>query len=217
MPKQLLINFFMKKEKFISILFAIAISGTFFSCSNENITEPSNNDTTIKAQSNDVSIKKNLPTDGIVKRQFDDYLSHKNTRSANMSTWDFNNIVEFSSANESIYCYMIADKNDPNKILGGCSTAKDIITTFFTFEKNGELYTLKDELNRPIADVKLDLEHKQILFINTYTANSQTRASYSEWCGLGMGLIGVAFAPATLGASIGFAACWGVVSALMCR
>ena len=127
-------------------------------------------------------------------------------------------MVEFSSPSNSIYCYMVFNKNDPNKILGGYSTAENIITTFFTFIKNGELYTLIDSSNQPIVDVRLDLKKKQIFLVNVY--NSQTRASGSEWCGLGMavaGGVGVTFAPMTLGASIGFAACWGVVSVLMCR
>lgn len=207
----------MKSIKIIAVSLTIAMNCIFLSCSNEDIKDSVANDASIKEDINNVFIKTNLPTDGIVKKQFDDFLSNKKrTRSTN-DEWDFNNIVEFSSPDESIYCYMVVDKENPNNILGGCGTAKDLITTFFTFEKNGELYTLKDEFNRSVVDVKLDMENKQILFVNQYNSNPQTRASYSEWCGLGMGLIGVAFAPATLGASIGFAACWGVVSALMCR
>lgn len=201
----------MKTLKYILSIFLLSI---IVSCSNDA------EESAIKTQSNDVSIKIHLPTDGIVKKQFDDFLSQTDTRTANTSTWDFDNIVEFSSEKESIYCYMIADKNDPNKIIGGCSTEKDIITTFFTLEKNGEIYTLKDEFNHPLVDVKFDLEKNQILFVETYKNDTQTRATASEWCGLGMAAawaVGSAFAPATLGASIGFAVCWEVVSTLMCR
>lgn len=210
----------MKLIKFFAIPLTIAMCSTLLSCSNDDIKDLNTNNTSFKDASSDVLIKTSLPTDGIIKKQFDDYLSKgKQTRSIN-EEWDFNNMVEFSSINETIYCYMVADKKNPNKILGGCTTAEDLIATFFTFEKNGDLYTLKDDSNNPIADARLDVESGKIIFVETYINNSQTRASASEWCGFGMtavGAIGAAFVPATFGASLGFTVCWGLVSVMMCR
>ena len=203
-----------KKVSFCFLVVPFCI--VLYSCSNENMNETEVKD---NAVIEDVLIKTSPSIDESVRVQFNEFISkNKLTRSIKDEQWDFENMVEFSSPSNSIYCYMVFDKNDPNKILGGCSTAKDVIITFFTFVKNGDLYTLIDSSNEPVADVRLDLKKEQIHLVKLY--NSQTRASGSEWCGIGMGVaggVGAAFAPMTLGASIGFAVCWGVVSALMCR
>lgn len=203
-----------QKAKLLPLV--VLLCSVLYSCSNDNVTEIQPEKTT---DLKDVSIKTGTSIKSSVKFQFNEFLSKNElTRSTNDQQWDFDNMVEFSSTNNSVYCYMVPDKNNPDKILGGCSTTKDVITTFFTFQKNGDIYTLVDSFNQPVADVKLDLEKQEILLVNIY--NSNTKASGSEWCGIGMavaGGVGAAFAPITLGASIGFAACWGVVSALMCR
>jgi|GEM_PF-6819969 len=66
--------------------------------------------------------------------------------------------------------------------------------------------------------LKLISKKNEILFVNVY-AGTETRASARAWCGVEMAVAGgvaAAFIPLTLGACIGFAACWGLISVLMC-
>jgi len=77
---------------------------------------------------------------------------------------------------------------------------------------------LKNDTGEPILDAKIDFEKNEILFVNVY-AGTETRASARAWCGVEMAVAGgvaAAFIPLTLGACIGFAACWGLISVLMC-
>ena len=77
---------------------------------------------------------------------------------------------------------------------------------------------MKDDTGETILDAKLDFEKNEILFVNVY-AGTETRASARAWCGVEMAVAGgvaAAFIPVTLGACIGFAACWGLISVLMC-
>ena len=196
---------------FISIL---------FSCNNENI------EIEDRANEDDV-ISKNIVMNNIAKNskvgdKFRDFLVGNNgtTRSYDTSedVWDLDNIKGISNPSENKYVYMVASKENPDIILGGSSNEENNITTFFIFQKNGELYTLKDDTGKPILDAKIDFEKNEILFVNVY-AGTETRASARAWCGVGMAVAGgvaAAFIPVTLGASIGFAACWGLVSSLMC-
>ena len=183
----------------------------FISCSDRDLEQAIK-----QSQIENVSIKNSSAIDASVVNQFSNYL-FSTDQYGNETDWDFTNMIEIFDQQKSIYCYMAKNKNNPKNILGGCTTKEGLITTFFTFENNEGLYTLKDEYNCPVVDVRPDLKNNQLLFLYNYDTEAQTRASYSEWCGVGMAIVGAAFAPATFGASIGFAACWGVVAALMCR
>lgn len=208
----------MKKIKIFAGVFILVFGVALFSCSNEDNLE--NKEKINNTEEKQVFIKEGLTSDGVIGKQFTSFLGEYTTRSnSSTNNWDLDNIVEFSSPEESLYCYMLIDKENSEYILGGCGTTKDLITTFYTFYKNGELYTLKDSFNEPVADFKLDLDNKQIILVESYIP--ETRASASEWCGAGMGaaaMVSTTFlAPVTLGASIGFFACWTVITVLMCR
>ncbi|MFA7067062.1 MAG: hypothetical protein WC199_09795 [Dysgonamonadaceae bacterium] len=168
-------------------------------------------------------IVKNIKNDSKIANQFQGFLSDETmlTRStqSSESMWDFNNMKGVSNPDENKFVYMISSKDNPNLILGGCSNDENNIETFFIFEKNGEVYTVKDEVGEPIFDAKIDMDKGEILLVNVYTIGPMTRADLNAWCGVGMGVAGgvaTAFIPLTLGASIGFAACWGIVAGLMC-
>lgn len=192
------------------VAFILATLPFMYSCSNEYIEE--------KTETTTVSVQK---ASSIVKNQFEDFLEHSTESRSNAFDnvdWDFENIIEVHNESESSYVYMMADKENPDYILGGCSTTSDIISTFFMFRKNGDLYTLADEQGSPIVDVKVISETNEIILIKNYVTES--RASAEAWCGLGMTVVGGAAAyiiPVTGVAGIGFAACWGLVSYLMCK
>lgn len=191
------------------VAFILATLPFMYSCSNEYIEE--NQATQVSVQS----------ASDIVKNQFEDFLGHSTESRSNAFdnvNWDFENIIEIHNESESSYVYMMADKENPDCILGGCSTTSDIISTFFMFRKNGDLYTLADEQGSPIVDVKVVTESNEVILINNYLVES--RSSAADWCGLGMGVVGGAAAyliPVTGVAGIGFAACWTLVSHLMCK
>ncbi len=75
-------------------------------------------------------------------------------------------------------------------------------------------------MGKEVGKFQYNTETHEIICVSINVAN--TRASASEWCGIGMGALGAGAvalyaAPLTFGASIGVAVCWGVVTALMCR
>lgn len=186
-----------------------------YSCSNECIE---------KNEDAEVLVNKLNASSNIVKNQFEVFLGNSmGSRSGDVdsSNWDIDNITEICNPSESLYAYLVVDSDNPDKILGGCSTAQNIISTFFTFEKQGDIYILKDEEGVAIADVKFNTDLNQFEFVNIYISDIQSRATASEWCTLAVGTVGsavvAATVPLTVGASIGFCACWGVISSLLCR
>ena len=155
-----------------------------------------------------------------IVNQFSEYLRQGTHEMHSDVNWDFDNMVELSNESESLYCYMTIDEDNPDRIIGGCTTEKALITTFFTFEREGDLFTLRDEQNLPLVDVRIVENSNNAYFMNV-SQSTVTRASISGWCGIGMNVIGAvacyALAPSSLGASLGFELCWNVVTALVCR
>ena len=210
----------METKKLIFSILSLCVF-FLFSCSNEGIVK--------EHEINDISKEKN---NGVVMRnvvnkeitsQFYNFLSEGSLTTRAFSpeevVWNLDDIKEISNSEEHKYCYMVSNQDNPDIILGGCGNEEGSIDSFFIFEKNGDIYTLKDGTGKPILDAKISLEKGEILFVNIY-ATSQTRASGRMWCGLGMSVAGgvaALFIPFTGGASmIGYAACWGLVSSLMC-
>lgn len=198
-----------KLQSFWIVAFMLATFPFVCSCSNECIEEEAG-----------VSVSVQKASD-IVKKQFEDFLEHSTESRSNTfdnADWNFDNIFEASNSSESLYVYMMPDKNNPDNILGGCSIAPNIISAFFTFEKNGDFYTLADEQGKPIVDVGIDEASGEVIFVKKDLIES--RANAEAWCGLGMAAVGGTAGKVmaiTGWAGVGFAVCWTVVSYLMCK
>lgn len=210
----------MKKSFIIVTLFAFSLGLVFYACSNDNGIEQEDNQLIMKGLDYEFNSLSGTDISKTIVNQFEEYLRGGSCEMLENVTWDFDNMVELSNVSESVYCYMAVDADNPDRIIGGCSTSKGLITTFFSFEKNADYYTLKDEQNLPLVDVSIDENFNKAYFFN-FPQATETRASFSEWCGIGMGVVGgvacYALAPPSFGASFGFAACWGVITALVCR
>ena len=209
-------------KRYLLTMAVAAMVFTMTSCSSEYpLTDESSEKLMISIPPDDVQINNVGIQNSSIRNQFSTCLLMDKALTTNDCKWDLDQIVEFRNESESIYCYMTIDKHDSNKIMGGCTTKEGLIATFFTFERKGKLFTLKDEQGFPVIDVELNNDNNMLTLVNDYSSTAQTRANFSEWCGIGMGAIGFGYtvlaAPMTLGASVGFFACWSVVSAVMCR
>lgn len=201
------------KTIYSTIIAFIAVT-MFYSCNNEiipveNITE------------NDPQIFRSFVKEdsrGAIAKQFSAFLSVKNHNTKSKAIdLDLDNIIV--SEENGIYVYMIPTTENSDILFGGYSFDGKLIAHFFSFKKEGDKYSLIDENDRQIVDVRLTDNTSEILLDSIHL--NPTKASGSEWCGLGVGAAGAlagAFIPFTGGLSmVGYGVCFGVITALVCR
>ena len=138
-------------------------------------------------------------------------------RSSYNSELIFENGVNIQEEDYNFY-FFPAEKDGRHLIFGGYGIQGiDGIDRIFYFEqknKDSNIYTLMDDSENPIVDISINTVSGECRYVKIYDENA-LRASNSEWCGIGMAALGgvaASFAPMTMGGSIGFAVCWGVIS-----
>lgn len=162
----------------------------------------------------------------VIKQLFSSHTSQTRAleSGALLDEYDFTKSMAASFSDKQEMLYLIPSIKEENELLAGISIDNEIVYLLKFLKTADHIYTLYNDINEPICDVKYDLEKQDITIISNYgndaIATPTTRGRwYSFACNIAIGTAAAAagaLAAPTMGASVGMVVCTALVQMLIC-